>query len=168
MTASMRGIADNRHKLLPVRATTCTDSVTRDIPLNTPERSTDSLILRRPTLRELEPNTSPRQLPINLGISIQPIIDSTPLLLIQHDLQHLRPILASPSPLAHNLDGINQIGQDGVMHCRQGAGAGTFLRLRGARPVRAFGAGKNTARGEDQDVAVGEFLFELAGEAGEA
>jgi len=50
------------------------------------------------------------------------------------------------------------------VHGRQGAGAGPFLRLRRARAVRAFGTGKDAARGEDQDVAVGEFLLELAGE----
>jgi hypothetical protein len=34
-----------------------------------------------------------------------------------------------------------------------------------ARAVGALGTGKNTARGEDQDVAVGEFLLELTGES---
>jgi len=38
-----------------------------------------------------------------------------------------------------------------------------FLRLRSARAVGTFGAREDAAGGEDQDVAVGEFLFEFAG-----
>ena len=51
------------------------------------------------------------------------------------------------------------------MHGGQGAGARPLLRLRGARAVRAFGTGQDAARGEEEDLAVGELLLELAGEA---
>ena len=47
----------------------------------------------------------------------------------------------------------------------QGAGAGALLGLRGAAAVAAFGAGEDAAGGYDEDVAVGELLFKLAGEA---
>ena len=124
-----------------------------------------NLILCRPPHRKLKPNPPPRQLPINLTISIKSIIHSPPLLLIQHDLHNLTPILPCPSPLAHNLNGENQIPQDGVVDGRQCAAAWAFLRLRGPRSVGAFWAREDAATGEDEDVAVGEFLFKFAGEA---
>jgi hypothetical protein len=48
----------------------------------------------------------------------------------------------------------------------EGAAAGPLLGLRGAGSVGALGAREDAARGDDQDVAVGEFLLEFAGEAG--
>ncbi len=50
------------------------------------------------------------------------------------------------------------------MHGGQSAGAGSFLGLRGAAAVGSFGTGQDAAGGEDEDVAVGELLFQLAGE----
>ena len=51
------------------------------------------------------------------------------------------------------------------MHGSQRARARAFLRLRGAGTVRAFGTGENAAGGEEEHLAVGELLLELAGEA---
>lgn len=51
------------------------------------------------------------------------------------------------------------------MHGRQGAAVGPLLGLRRAGAVGAFGAGQDAARGEEEDVAVGELLFEFAGQA---
>lgn len=51
------------------------------------------------------------------------------------------------------------------MDGRQGAAVRTFLFLRGAGAVGAAGAGQDPSGGEEDDVAVGELLFELAGEA---
>ena len=48
------------------------------------------------------------------------------------------------------------------MHGGQGAAVRAFLGLRGAGAVRTFGAGQDAARGEEEDVAVGELLFEFA------
>jgi hypothetical protein len=47
----------------------------------------------------------------------------------------------------------------------EGSRTGALLGLRGAGPVGALGAGQNAAGGNDQDVAVGELLLELTGEA---
>lgn len=47
----------------------------------------------------------------------------------------------------------------------QGARTGTLLGLGVARAGRALGAGKDAARSEDQDLAVGELLLELTGQA---
>lgn len=46
-------------------------------------------------------------------------------------------------------------------------GTWALLGLGGARAVRALGAGQDAAGCDDQDVAVGEFLLEFAGEAEE-
>lgn len=46
----------------------------------------------------------------------------------------------------------------------QSAGAGTLLLLGVARAGGSLGAGQDAARGEDQDVAVGELLLQLTGE----
>ena len=51
------------------------------------------------------------------------------------------------------------------MHGGQRTGAWSFLGLRGTAAVGAFGTGQDAARGEDQNVAVGEFLFQLARQA---
>lgn len=51
------------------------------------------------------------------------------------------------------------------MNSGQGARTGSLLGLRGTAAVGAFGTGKDATRGEDQDVAVGELLFELTGQA---
>lgn len=49
------------------------------------------------------------------------------------------------------------------MYGSQGTRMGALLSLRGARAGGAFWSGEDTARGKDEDVAVGEFLFEFAG-----
>ena len=51
------------------------------------------------------------------------------------------------------------------MHGSEGSRAGTLLGLAGAGAVGAFWTGQDAAHGEDQDMAVGEFLLELAGQA---
>lgn len=47
----------------------------------------------------------------------------------------------------------------------ESAGAGALLLLGVAAAGGALGAGKDTARGEDEDVAVGELLLKLTGKA---
>lgn len=44
----------------------------------------------------------------------------------------------------------------------EGARVGPFLRLRRPRPIAAFGPGEDAARGEEEDVAVREFLLEFS------
>ncbi len=50
------------------------------------------------------------------------------------------------------------------MNGGQGSAARTLLSLGSAAAVAALGAGKDAARGEDQDMAVGELLLEFTGE----
>jgi hypothetical protein len=96
------------------------------------------------------------------------VVDGILLLLVEHDLEHLATVLLSAQALAHDLNGEDQVGQDGVVHGGQGSRARALLCLRRARAVGALRAGKDAARGQDQDVSVGELLLELAGEAGDA
>ncbi len=121
------------------------------------------LILRRSSNGKLKPHPFPGQLSVHFGVRIEPVIHPSPLLLIQDDLQHFTPILARPRTLADDFHGVHDILEESVVHGGQGAGMGTFLGLRGARTGRTFGPREDAAGGEDEDVALGEFLFEFAG-----
>jgi hypothetical protein len=112
---------------------------------------------------KLKPNTSARQLPVHLRIRIQPIVNSTSLLLVQHNLHHFASVLLCARPLAHNLNWVDNIRQDRIMDGGQGTRSGSFLGLAGAGAVGALWAREDAARGEDEDVAVGKLLFKLAG-----
>ena len=92
------------------------------------------------------------------------MVHTTLLLLVENNLQQLGAIFLGAETLADDLNGVDEVGQDGVVDGGQCSGTGSLLRLAGAGPVGALGAGKNAAGGEDQDVAVGELLLELAGE----
>jgi hypothetical protein len=116
-------------------------------------------------LRKLEVNTATSQLLVHLRVSIESVIHTTLLLLIEHHLQDLASILLGPQSLADDLNGEDEVGEDRVVDSGQCSGTGTLLGERGARAVGALGAGEDAARGEDQDVAVGELLFELTGES---
>ena len=116
-------------------------------------------------MRELKIDPLARQALVHLRVSIKPIIHTTSLLLIQHNLEDLAPVLARAGALTDDLDRVDQIAEYGVVDGRQRAGARTLLRLRGAAAVAALGAGQDAAGGDDEDVAVGELLFEFTGEA---
>lgn len=123
------------------------------------------LVLNCSTLGELKVNTTTSQLLIHLGVSIESVIHTTLLLLIEHNLQDLASILLGAQSLAHNFDGVDEISEYGVVDGSESSGTGTFLSEGGARAVGSLGTGENTARGEDQDVAVRELLLELTGES---
>ena len=93
------------------------------------------------------------------------MIDTTALLLVQDDLHRLGAVLLGADALADDLDRVDEVTEDGVVHGRQGARAGAFLLLVCARVDGALGAGEDAALRDEEDVAVGEFLFEFAGEA---
>jgi hypothetical protein len=116
-------------------------------------------------LGELEVDVAASEAAVDLGVSVQAVVDATTLLLVKDDLEELAAVLLGAETLADNLNGVGEVGQDGVVNSGESAGAGTLLLLGVARAGRALGAGQNAARGEDQDVAVGELLLELTGEA---
>ena len=123
------------------------------------------LILSSTTLRELEANTTASQASVDLAVGIESVVNASLLLLVEDDLQDLAAIFLGAEALADDLNGVHQVGQDGVVYGGQSSRARTLLGLRGAGAVAALGAGEDAAAGEDQDVAVGELLLKLAGES---
>lgn len=113
---------------------------------------------------ELETNTTTSQLLVNLRVSIESVVNTSLLLLIEDNLQDLAAIFLGAETLADDLDGVHEVGEDGVVDGGQGSGTGSLLGLRGAGAVGALWAGEDTARGEEEDVAVGELLLKLTGE----
>ena len=116
-------------------------------------------------MRELKVNTTASQLLVHLGVSIESVINTTFLLLIENDLQDLAAIFLGAETFADDLNGEDEIGEDCVVDGGECSGTRALLRERCARAVGALGAGENAARSEDQDVAVGELLLELTGES---
>lgn len=75
------------------------------------------------------------------------MVDGVLLLLIEHDFEHLAAVLLGSQALANDLDGEDQVGQDGVMHGGEGSRARALLGLRGTRAVGALRAREDAARG---------------------
>lgn len=123
------------------------------------------LVLGAGRLGELEGDTAAGQLAVDLGVGVQAVVDTTALLLVEDDLEVLGAVLLGAEALADDLDGEDEVGQDGIVDGGQCAGAGTLLLLGVARAGGSLGAGQDAARGQDQDVAVGELLLQLTGEA---
>jgi len=122
------------------------------------------LVLGR-SLGELERDTAASESLVNLRVGVEAVVDTTTLLLVKNDLEDLGVVLLGAEALADNLDGVDEIAEDGVVDGSQGARARALLLLGVASTGRAFGAGQDAARGEDDDVAVGERLLELTGQA---
>ena len=92
------------------------------------------------------------------------MINASLLLLIENDLQQLGAIFLGAETLADNLNRVHEIRENGVVDGGQCSRTGSLLCLASAGAVGTLGAGENAARGEDEDVAVGELLLELTGE----
>lgn len=92
------------------------------------------------------------------------MVNTTLLLLVQDNLQGLAAVLLGADALADDLDGVDQVGQDGVVDGGQSAGTGALLGLGGARVDGALGAGQNAALSNEENVAVRELLLQLAGQ----
>ena len=93
------------------------------------------------------------------------MVNTTTLLLIQDDLEGLAAVLLGADALADDLNGVDQVAEDGVVDSSQSAGTGTLLLLVGAGVDRALGLGQDAALSNEEDVAVGELLLELTGQA---
>lgn len=119
----------------------------------------------RGVLGELKDDGAASESPVDLGVGVQAVVDATTLLLVEDDLEGLGAVLLGAETLADNLDGVDEVGQDGVVDSSQSARTGALLLLGVAGAGGALGAGKDAARGQDQDVAVGELLLQLTGEA---
>ena len=117
------------------------------------------------SLGELKGDVAAGETAVDLSIGVDTVVDASTLLLVKDDLEDLAAVLLGADALADNLNGVAEIGEDGIVDSSQSAGAGTLLLLGVARAGRALGAGQDAARGEDQDMAVGELLLELTGQA---
>jgi hypothetical protein len=117
-------------------------------------------------LGELEVDTLAGQALVDLGVGVKTVVDAAALLLVEDDLEDLGVVLLGADALADDLDGVDEVGEDGVVDGGQGPGDGTLLGLGGAAAVAALGAGQDAAGSDDQHVAVRELLLELTGEAG--
>jgi hypothetical protein len=115
-------------------------------------------------LGELEGNGAAGEATVDLAVGIEAVVDTTTLLLVEDDLEGLGAVLLGAGALADNLDGVDEVGEDGVVDSGQSARAGALLGLGGARVNGALGAGQDAALSHEEDVAVGELLLELAGQ----
>jgi len=107
------------------------------------------LVLSRASLGELKEDTAASQAPVDLLVGVEPVVDTATLLLVKDDLEGLGAILLGPEALADNLDGVDEVRQDGIVHSRKSARTGALLLLGVARAGRPLGAGEDAARGED-------------------
>ena len=82
------------------------------------------------------------------------MVHPTALLLVQDALQQLRSVLLGANALSNDLDGVDQVSEEGVVDCGESSGARALLSLRRAATIGAFGARKNAARGEEDYLAV--------------
>lgn len=71
--------------------------------------------------RKFKVDTLPRQPPIDLSVSIEPKVHTPALLLVQYYLRDLGAILTGAHTLADDLDRVDNVGEDGVVHGGQGA-----------------------------------------------
>lgn len=115
-------------------------------------------------LGELENDVTAGQTTVDLAVGVETVVDTALLLLIQNNLQGLAAVLLGADALADDLDGVDEVGKDGVVDSGQSAGTGALLSLGGARVDGALGAGQDAALSNEEDVAVRELLLELAGQ----
>jgi hypothetical protein len=115
--------------------------------------------------RELEVDVGAGQALVHLGVGVQTVVDRAALLLVENDADDTAAVSALEHAATDNLNRIDEIGQDGVVDGLEGARTRALLGLVGARPVGALRARQNATHAEDQDMAIGELLLELAGEA---
>lgn len=116
-------------------------------------------------LGELKSDTAAGELAVDLGVGVEAVVDTAALLLVEDDLEDLVAVLPVAEALADDLDGVDEVGEDGVVNGGQGAAVGALLLLGVAGAAGALRAGEDAAGGQEDDVPLGELLLELTGEA---
>ncbi|KAL0630952.1 hypothetical protein Q9L58_010193, partial [Maublancomyces gigas] len=111
--------------------------------------------------RELKHNVLASQLLVHLAESIDLVIDGRALLGVQEDLDDLMSVLLGADPLAYDLSGVDKVREDRIMDGSERARSRALL----GDAAAARGEREDTALGDKQDVAVGEFLLELTRES---
>lgn len=94
------------------------------------------------------------------------MVNATTLLLVQDDLDGLAAILLGADTLADDLDGVDEVGEDGVVDGSESTRPGALLLLVGAAVHGALRTGEDAALSDEENVTVRELLLELTGEAG--
>lgn len=122
------------------------------------------LVLSSSALGELKANTTASQLLVDLRVGIKSVVNTSLLLLIENNLQDLATVFLGAETLADNLNGVDEIVEDGIVDCSECSGAGALLSEGCTGAVGSLWAGEDTARGEDQDMAIRELLLEFTGE----
>lgn len=124
------------------------------------------LVLSRAGLGELEDDATASEALVNLRVGVESVVNTTALLLVKDDLEGLGAVLLGAETLADDLDGVDEVSQDSIVHSGESARARALLGLEVAGAGRALGSGKDAARSKDEDVAVRELLLELTSQAG--
>lgn len=94
------------------------------------------------------------------------MVNATTLLLVQDDLDGLAAVLLGADTLADDLDGVDEVGEDGVVDGSESTRPGALLLLVGAAVHGALRTGEDAALSDEENVTVRELLLELTGEAG--
>lgn len=68
--------------------------------------------------------------------------------------------------LANNFHRVHEVGQDGIMDGGECSAARSLLCLSSAGAVASLWSWENATRGDDENMAIGELLLKLAGQAG--
>jgi len=122
------------------------------------------LVIRSSAHWELEATNTAGQFSVHLRVSVESVVHTTALLLVENDLQDLASVLLGSESLSNNLDWVNDVGEDGFVDRGQSSAARTLLSLRGAGSVGSLWAGEDATGSDEQNVAVGELLLELTGQ----
>jgi len=113
--------------------------------------------------RELKDDALSSELTVDLSESVNLVVHGGAVLGVKEDLDHLVAVLLGADTLSDDLGGVDEVAEDGVVHSGQGAVARALLL--DART--AAGEWQDAALGDEDDVAVGKFLLELTGQAGD-
>ena len=116
-------------------------------------------------LGELKGDGAAGELAVDLGVRVEAVVDAAALLLVEDDLEELGAVLLGAEALADDLDGVDEVSEDGVVDGGKSPRARALLLEGVAGAGGALGAGEDAARSEEDDVAVRELLLELAGQA---
>ena len=92
--------------------------------LQTTNQPCRSALVLRSSLGELEGDTTASQAPVDLRVGVEPVVNATTLLLVKDDLEGLGAVLLGAEALADNLDGVDQVGQDGIVDSGESANGG--------------------------------------------
>lgn len=103
---------------------------------------------------------------VNGAVGIEAVVDTAALLLVQDDLHGLGSVLLGADAAADDLDGVDHVGEDGVVDGGQSAGTRALLLLVCARVDGALGAGEDAALSDEEDMTVRELLLKFTGQTG--